>query len=196
MRIVSIFLFLAVLAACGPKSNAPDAAIRPTPTVLDTTRYINQGLDLTNSAQAALLQAVTTQMQNGGVSRALPYCHTAAGPLADSLMRTTHATLLRRTSTRWRNPQNAPDTTEAAILARFQAAVDAGQSPLPIVERHQGQVHFYRPIMLQMEACLKCHGEAISPDAQTLIHQLYPQDKAFGFRLGQLRGAWHVAWAE
>jgi hypothetical protein len=37
-------------------------------------------------------------------------------------------------------------------------------------------------------ACLKCHGESISPEINTMIQKQYPNDKAIGFKEGELRG--------
>jgi hypothetical protein len=103
--------------------------------------------------------------------------------------------VLRRTSARWRNPANEPTPEEAEILAQFQAQHQpGGPPPAPVVVAQGNQVHFYRPIVLQMEACLKCHGDALAPEAQSLLQRLYPADRATGYALGQLRGAWHVAW--
>jgi len=37
--------------------------------------------------------------------------------------------------------------------------------------------------------CLACHGQNISPEVQTKLNELYPDDKATGYSLGQVRGA-------
>ena len=58
-----------------------------------------------------------------------------------------------------------------------------------------GQVSFFAPIILSNELCLKCHGEPgkdIAPEHAALIDELYTEDQAKGFKLGQLRGAWRV----
>ena len=39
------------------------------------------------------------------------------------------------------------------------------------------------------EACLGCHGKEIKPELTAVIDRRYPQDKARGFALGELRGA-------
>jgi hypothetical protein len=42
--------------------------------------------------------------------------------------------------------------------------------------------------------CLSCHGKREQIPAPTLnaINQLYPNDKAFDFKEGDLRGIWHI----
>ena len=51
---------------------------------------------------------------------------------------------------------------------------------------------YVEPILLQ-PPCLACHGEALAPDLAARIAELYPADRATGFRVGELRG---VFWIE
>ena len=37
--------------------------------------------------------------------------------------------------------------------------------------------------------CLNCHGELMSTPVKAKIKQLYPGDKATGFKVGDIRGA-------
>ena len=41
-------------------------------------------------------------------------------------------------------------------------------------------------------SCVTCHGETIAPSIAAKIDELYPADKATGFREGDLRGAFVV----
>ena len=40
--------------------------------------------------------------------------------------------------------------------------------------------------------CLKCHGSDLAPDLAAKLAELYPEDKAHGFAVGDLRGAFSV----
>ncbi|MBE9562745.1 MAG: DUF3365 domain-containing protein, partial [Proteobacteria bacterium] len=40
--------------------------------------------------------------------------------------------------------------------------------------------------------CTVCHGETIPPKVQAKITELYPEDKAVGFKVGDLRGAFSI----
>ncbi|MFN7177274.1 MAG: DUF3365 domain-containing protein, partial [Thermaurantiacus sp.] len=44
--------------------------------------------------------------------------------------------------------------------------------------------------------CLACHGpeEAIAPAVRAAIAERYPDDRATGFRAGELRGAFSIGW--
>ena len=45
-----------------------------------------------------------------------------------------------------------------------------------------------RPIMTQ-ENCLACHGTNVAQDVKAEIARTYIDDKALGFSIGELRGA-------
>ena len=40
--------------------------------------------------------------------------------------------------------------------------------------------------------CLACHGEAIDAAVATRLRELYPSDKATGYKQGELRGAFTI----
>jgi hypothetical protein len=39
------------------------------------------------------------------------------------------------------------------------------------------------------ELCLMCHGDCVGSDVATKIKDLYPDDKAVGYQVKQVRGA-------
>ena len=41
--------------------------------------------------------------------------------------------------------------------------------------------------------CVTCHGEHVAPPVQKVLAELYPDDRATGFKVGSFRG---VFWAE
>ena len=40
--------------------------------------------------------------------------------------------------------------------------------------------------------CLTCHGSNIKPELAAKINSLYPEDKATGYKAGELRGAFTI----
>ena len=42
------------------------------------------------------------------------------------------------------------------------------------------------------ELCLTCHGKDIAPDLAAKIRERYPKDRAIGFSLGEIRGAFTI----
>jgi hypothetical protein len=136
-------------------------------------------------------------IQQGGVSKALPFCSLAASPLTAG-MAGKHGVTLRRVTHKARNPAGKADAVELGILQQFRDALVATPTnpPPPIVTNlTDGTATFFAPIVLNNELCLKCHGEPgkdIHPENVAVIQRLYPQDEATGFKLGELRGAWRI----
>jgi hypothetical protein len=101
---------------------------------------------------------------------------------------------VRRISDRLRNPLNAPDADEAREIERMHALDAEGRLPpeiLRVIERNGArQLHLLRPIRIQ-QPCLACHGAAdqLDPEVQRIIADRYPEDRATGYSIGQLRGA-------
>jgi nitrate reductase cytochrome c-type subunit len=60
------------------------------------------------------------------------------------------------------------------------------------------QVYFYYPITTNAK-CLQCHGvkeRDIQPPVLTVLSTLYPEDKATGYEVDEVRGMWKVQFIE
>ena len=181
-------LFLALLAgvllqAC---SRRPVPGVGP---VLDTAAILGMGDSIAAQAQQALLQNLSTAMQTGGPEFAVDYCSTQAITITDSVAGR-HGVVLRRISGRNRNPGNGL-LTDMDQRAWLRAADD--REPFVQVD-DDGTAWYYKPITLGMPTCLKCHGrrEDITEATRVVIEERYPQDKATGHALGDLRGLWKM----
>jgi len=100
-----------------------------------------------------------------------------------------------RMTRRPRNPKNAVAGWQEEALAHFESLVAAGASLDGAAFARTlegGKVGYAEPLVIQ-ELCLTCHGEQIAPEVAAVIAAKYPQDRATGYRLGDLRG---LAWAE
>ena len=42
--------------------------------------------------------------------------------------------------------------------------------------------------------CLTCHGEEIAPEVEESLRTAYPHDRALGYGLGDIRGAFSITW--
>jgi hypothetical protein len=97
-----------------------------------------------------------------------------------------------RTSARLRNPRNAPPAWARAYLA----ATDGRKAArVPAVAFDLGdRVGLLRPIEIRSR-CLHCHAPAreLSEETRAWLAHAYPEDRALGYALGDLRGFW---WAE
>ena len=102
-----------------------------------------------------------------------------------------------RTSERWRNPGNRPDSWEKEGLAllekrRLQGETLAGMEYWQVVEDEGGRSFRYLRAIPTGSLCLRCHGEKISRKLKKELQRIYPEDQAVGFRLGELRGAFTI----
>lgn len=102
---------------------------------------------------------------------------------------------IRRSSDKFRNTTNAPDTMEQRILAAFSQLAGEKKELKPVLKKDdEGNIHYFKPIIVQA-MCLNCHGAKdteIKPDVWQAILQKYPGDLAWGYKEGELRGTWHV----
>jgi HAMP domain-containing protein len=87
----------------------------------------------------------------------------------------------RVTSDEYRNAANMPDTFESTAIAMFKK--DKDLKNYDVIER--GYYRYSQPIYIQ-QACLKCHGDP--KDAPPEVIQKYGDTRAFGYKVGDVRG--------
>jgi mono/diheme cytochrome c family protein len=155
--------------------------------------YLNKGREIALSAKSILGKNLLTAINTKGVSDALLFCNERAIPLTDSMAVALGAGL-KRVSDKNRNPANAAEAEELAYILEAKAAIQSQGTANPkILDKGNKVVGFY-PIMTN-DMCLKCHGAtAKDMDTKTLdnIRRLYPEDKATGYAVNELRGIWVV----
>lgn len=104
---------------------------------------------------------------------------------------------IRRVSLKTRNPERAtPDEWEAKVLADFDRRAAAGEKRETmeageIFATPAGRLFRYMKALPVQEVCLNCHGDQakLTPELKAKLATLYPQDRATGYELGQIRGA-------
>lgn len=133
-------------------------------------------------------------LKDNGPKGAIGAC-VSIGPEIDALVSEEHQVEIGRTSTRVRNTENAPDDWELAGLETFAKQIAAGGDPhklevyeITVTTEGQRLFRYMKPIMMQ-EMCLTCHGSNLPQDLKSEIAKSYPDDKAVGFNLNELRGA-------
>jgi hypothetical protein len=100
---------------------------------------------------------------------------------------------IKRISLLNRNPDAYPLESEEGILKALEL-IEKSDAYLPeeivqMVDETTYKVYF--PSTMSSRNCKKCHGPAsnIDPGVQKFFKTKYPQDKAIGFKSGQVRGA-------
>ena len=95
-----------------------------------------------------------------------------------------------RTSLKLRSPANAPSDWVEQVLTDFEVRKDQGEAAEKMAhsEVRDGQFYFIKAIPTQ-GACLACHGSNIGENVKDKLAELYSNDKATGYSLGDIRGA-------
>lgn len=92
---------------------------------------------------------------------------------------------VKQTSMKYRNLNHRPSHLEEGVLKDL----DQDKDIVSIWKKSELGMHYFRRINIQ-KACLNCHG---SKDSRpSFIKKKYPMDKAFGFKVGELRGMYSV----
>jgi hypothetical protein len=142
-----------------------------------------------------LKSVLVNEMQNNGVIVAVKVCSDTALVLTEQIGKAKNVQI-KRVSERNRNPNNSPDEFELSVLEKFRklhsskqidgATEYAGFSEID----GMNVIRYMKPIIVQNE-CLSCHGSSeYIPDAvSSLLTELYPEDKARDYSIGDLRGA-------
>jgi Protein of unknown function (DUF3365) len=136
------------------------------------------------------------ELAKGGPEGAVAVCKTIAPELAGRLSRDT-GWRVSRVSLKTRNPLlGSPDAWEQRGLEEFDRRVAAGEKAETlevgeVVEEPAGRYYRYMKALPVQPLCLTCHGtaETIPPDVQQRLRAEYPNDRATGYRAGQVRGA-------
>jgi len=196
MNKFSLFILsLSLLAiACTSKQDSSQTETAP----VDTAAVMQEGRAIVQSTFATLSSNLSGALKEGGVSHALEFCNIEAMPLTDSLS-THYGIEIRRASHRPRNPQNRADSLELASIQAYINQLEENGELKPFVYRRQGQILFHAPIRIAGDLCLNCHGNPGADIAQgdlKVIQDLYPEDEATGFELGELRGIWSITFPE
>jgi hypothetical protein len=183
-------LIFGTMLSCQESSTPQEQEATPDPNQL----LLDKGQEITAATFTALGGQLQKALKEGGVQHAIDYCNVKALPITDSLSRL-HDALIRRVSFKARNPVNLPSTREIEVMQTYQQAIQAGETPVPMLqELGSNRVAYYAPIIVQ-DLCLKCHGEVGTDIAEadySVIKDFYPKDKAVGFHAGDLRGIWSI----
>ncbi|MFC1657553.1 DUF3365 domain-containing protein [Candidatus Moduliflexota bacterium] len=135
-------------------------------------------------------------MKGGGPVNAVTVCSLKAPAIADRISKS-KGWELGRTSLRTRNPNNAPDGWEKKTLEAFEErrkrGEDTGKMEYSEVVNEGGKSLFrYMKSIPTGELCLTCHGKELVPGLAAKLKELYPEDRATGFSLGDIRGAFTI----
>jgi hypothetical protein len=151
-----------------------------------------QARQKTKALAGALQTELKASLQKDGPVAAIQVCHERAPVIAKQI--SADGWVVGRTALKIRNPDNIPDEWERETLSLFAKELAKGVSANKLsASAIKESTYRYMQAIPTGGVCLTCHGENLSPDIAQQISLLYPDDKAIGFRLGQLRGAFTLS---
>ncbi|MGE0766164.1 MAG: DUF3365 domain-containing protein [Hyphomicrobiaceae bacterium] len=163
----------------------------------DVGKLVEAARETVRSFKERLKGELSAAIKSDGVANAVSLCQTTAPDLSTVFTDKSGFEVLR-TSLRLRNPENAPGQWEREILGEFQEKADAGADPNKlerfdeIVTPEGDRLFRYVSGIATGEICLNCHGSDIRPDVKAELVRYYPDDKATGYKLGELRGVFSL----
>lgn len=160
---------------------------------LTTEDYSKMGLDYAMTTKGQLGKNLIGRITNEGTASALSFCSVNALSLTDSMAKV-QKVHIKRVSDKNRNPKNQANAQELKYIEQFKQKIAQQEEWKPIVIESKDSVQFYSPI-ISNALCLQCHGkvnEDIKPSVLAQIQDLYPEDKAIGYKPNQVRGIWSV----
>lgn len=160
--------------------------------------YIIKGKEIAQTTAKKLGSNLMQHMKVGGPKQAIPFCNSAANPLTEEIAKKYNVSI-KRTSHKIRNDDNKPNKVEETILKQYLVSTSNNEELKPIVSKDKtGKIHFYAPIKLEAK-CLACHGtigKEVTIKTDSILKAIYPNDKAIGFNVGDLRGMWSLTFTK
>lgn len=164
---------------------------------LDEERLVIDSRMATKALGTTLKSRLKIALKKGGTMYALTVCKVEAMPLTHRVSGEV-GMMVGRTALRYRNPDNAPDDWEKRVLKEFAARKAVGEKVnrlehYEIVNESGVRRLRYMKAIAVGKVCLACHGERLAPDVADFLDRSYPFDRARGFKVGEIRGAFTVS---
>ncbi len=163
----------------------------------DLEQRAQQSRAFIKELSAGLKAQLKGSMETQGPAQAINVCKEVA-PAIMSQHAQERGWDIGRASLKPRNPNNAPDAWEQAVLEQFEQRKAAGEDPAKleyfevIEENGSKSFRYMKAIPTAAEPCLVCHGSDIRPDVAAVLDEHYPGDQARGYKAGDIRGGFSI----
>ena len=184
MKYLLIFCSVLLASACGQQTISYKEIEHRTDASKDMVKVL--GGELKGKLQAA--------MKSSGPIAAINVCNEQAPLIAKELSEKSgwdiHRTSLKPRATK-------PDAWEKRMMEAFEKQKEKGDGfkrlfVQDIAEANGKPAFRFMQAIETKQVCLVCHGKNIAPAIAAKIQELYPQDTATGFKLGDIRGAFSI----
>ncbi|WP_299978858.1 DUF3365 domain-containing protein [uncultured Pseudoteredinibacter sp.] len=166
-----------------------------TPQQLKQAIVFNQTISKTLAGR--LKERLISAVKSGGLEAGISQCNIAAPEISEQLKAEHPHTLISasRTSLKVRNENNQATTWQAEQLRAFDQlqskGLKAGFRYRVLESNGKVAIEFMSPIPTQ-GLCLNCHGSQLNSSLSAKLNELYPNDKATAYSLGDIRGAFVI----
>lgn len=151
--------------------------------------FENEAKALANDLKMSLMKNLSEKIAKDGPVEAVPFCHANVKPIAKNAAQDRISKFeFGRTSHKLRNAANTPQPWALEYLKEFEGKKKGEIKKSSILHKlPNGKRVYMEPLYVEAK-CLLCHGETVSKNINDKIQELYPEDKAIGFKLGEFRG--------
>lgn len=158
---------------------------------IKTQRAVGIAKEASQSLLKSLKKNLKTHMKRGGPLTAIKYCNLNAIRLTKEVQKKlSQGVLIRRVSLKTRNSSNKATQIDKTILETFEALNKMKTLPPYLMLEKEKSFTYYQPLSIKNPICLKCHGTLKKNSELALfLDKYYPNDKARGYKLNDIRGA-------
>ncbi|NVJ86578.1 MAG: DUF3365 domain-containing protein [Algoriphagus sp.] len=204
-KIVSIITVSLILTACGSGERVSKDVFEEVNEAMEIKKLseaeiieaaIVWGDSISMEAQKQLVGQLQQAISEKGIPGAIEFCNVQALPILEEVGRP-YGVEIRRASNRYRNPADQPTDMELRYLETYEYDVENGNPLSPNIQKiNEGEEFLYtKAIVIPGGLCLNCHGNPgteINEETLQKLNELYPEDKATGHKVGDLRGMWSI----
>ena len=163
---------------------------------VDTEQLTQQSQAAIKALGGELKSTLQASIKASGPVDTISVCNTQAPQISNKIS-TVKGLKVGRTSLKYRNQENKPDDWEKSVLEQFEQRKTNGEAVNAMdfseMTEHKGNKVFrYMKAIVTDEVCMNCHGSNLAPPIASRIKSLYPDDKATGYKKGDIRGAFTV----
>jgi hypothetical protein len=166
----------------------------------ETAKYTAIGNIVSGKLLNSLKSELMIAIKESGAAAAIKMCNIKAIPLTEELINTDNSIKeIKRTSKKYRNPANSPDSLEMSALEYFENNLNKSENEFvqKFLLRDSTYYNYYQSIKVGL-FCLKCHGteEKMEKEILELIKKMYPEDKAKDYKIDDFRGVIKITFIE
>jgi hypothetical protein len=151
---------------------------------------IKKTAEILDKFPPTLISELTNSIKERGYAGSISFCKTRAPQIAAEFSKTYNKKIYR-VSDKNRNPNQKASEDEQKVIEFWLKRIKENQPIKTVYYKVGDKTKVMKPIRIPNEMCLSCHGDlnTISPEVKEVLKKEYPQDRATGYKINDLRGA-------